>query len=480
MSYIGRGIDQIDNISTLDNLSFNGSLQTFNLTQNSVAFVPVSADALQIQIDGVIQANNFTISGSTVTFDFVPSGSSVCNSVKHFGVGLLTTVSDGAITEAKIGSGAVTSSKIASGVIPTSRPNAKSLVFNGNMAISQRGTSFTGKTGVDYYACDRWRTFIGSLGTHTITQEDSNNPTGFGKSYKILTTTANASPSGTNYLYLRQSLEGNDVQLLKYGTSDAVKLTAGFWVKSNKTGTFGVETQCLSGGTSYERTEDITINSADTWEFKTFVVPANTSNAIDDGNGQSYNFYFWINAGTDYIGTPHANWGNQSNSGRAGTSTLGVGETVNDYFQLTGVQFEVGEYTSSTIPPFQHESFGDNIIRCQRYFQQFGSNSSIYNRTPVNGHAMLLGARDVGGNANWTYPVLYQPVPLRDNPTVSHNNLDFWSGGTAYGISGLGGNQYAGFNALEGYVSGTTFSENVVLLKINGTSDTYLRFDSEL
>jgi hypothetical protein len=264
----------------------------------------------------------------------------------------------------------LSASSISGGVGDSLRPNAKSLVFNGNMAISQRGTSFTGKTGVDYYACDRWRTFIDSLGTHTITQEDSNNPTGFEKSYKILTTTANASPSGTNYLYLRQSLEGNDVQLLKYGTSDAVKLTAGFWVKSNKTGTFGVETQCLSGGTSYERTEDITINSADTWEFKTFVVPANTSNAIDDGNGQSYNFYFWINAGTDYIGTPHANWGNQSDSGRAGTSTLGVGETVNDYFQLTGVQFEVGEYTSSTLPPFQHESFADNLERCRRYYEK--------------------------------------------------------------------------------------------------------------
>jgi hypothetical protein len=95
--YIGRSVDAIDNISTLDNLSFNGSLQTFNLTQNSAAFTPVSADALQIQIDGVIQANNFTISGSSLTFDVVPSGSSVCNSVKHFGVGLLTQPSTGSV-----------------------------------------------------------------------------------------------------------------------------------------------------------------------------------------------------------------------------------------------------------------------------------------------------------------------------------------------------------------------------------------------
>jgi len=113
MSYIGRNIDSINNISTLDNLSFNGSDATFNLTQNSVAFVPVSADALQIQIDGVIQSGNYTISGSTVTFDFTPSGSSVCNGIRHYGVGLLTTVSDGAVTNVKLGADSVNGSKIA-------------------------------------------------------------------------------------------------------------------------------------------------------------------------------------------------------------------------------------------------------------------------------------------------------------------------------------------------------------------------------
>ena len=113
MSYIGRGIDQIDNISTLDNLSFNGSDATFNLTQNSVAFVPVSADALQIQIDGVIQSGNYTVSGSTVTFDFTPSGSSVCNGIRHFGVGIITQPSDGSVTTAKLGADSVNGSKIA-------------------------------------------------------------------------------------------------------------------------------------------------------------------------------------------------------------------------------------------------------------------------------------------------------------------------------------------------------------------------------
>jgi hypothetical protein len=112
-SYIGRSVDAINNISSLDVLTFNGSDTVFNLTQNSVAFVPVSADALQIQIDGVIQSGNYTVSGSQVTFDFVPSGSSVCNGIRHFGVGLLTTVSDSSITTAKLGADSVNGSKIA-------------------------------------------------------------------------------------------------------------------------------------------------------------------------------------------------------------------------------------------------------------------------------------------------------------------------------------------------------------------------------
>jgi hypothetical protein len=50
---------------------------------------------------------------SNVTFDFTPSGSSVCNGIRHFGVGLLTTVSDGAVTSAKLGADSVNGTKIA-------------------------------------------------------------------------------------------------------------------------------------------------------------------------------------------------------------------------------------------------------------------------------------------------------------------------------------------------------------------------------
>jgi hypothetical protein len=53
-------------------------------------------------------------------------------------------------------------------------------------------------------------------------------------------TTADASPSASGYFY-SQKFEGQNLQYLKKGTANAVSLTASFWVKSTKTGTFIVE-----------------------------------------------------------------------------------------------------------------------------------------------------------------------------------------------------------------------------------------------
>ena len=47
------------------------------------------------------------------------------------------------------------------------------------------------------------------------------------------------------------------------------------------------------------------------------------------------------------------------------TNQVNFLDNTSNELYITGVQLEVGEYTSSTLPPFQHESFGDNLARCQ-------------------------------------------------------------------------------------------------------------------
>ena len=111
MAYIGRGTDNISNVEVLDNITFDGS-STYTLQKGSVNFVPTSANNILLSIDGVVQANNFSVSTSTIDFGVAIASTSTCNFVLHFGTGLVTTVQDGAITSAKLGADSVTYAKL--------------------------------------------------------------------------------------------------------------------------------------------------------------------------------------------------------------------------------------------------------------------------------------------------------------------------------------------------------------------------------
>jgi hypothetical protein len=111
MSYLGRDVDKISNIETLDNITFDGS-QSYTLQKGGSNFTPSSAAAILISIDGVVQSGNFTCSGSTIDFGTAVAGTSTCNFIIHLGVGLITAPADNAVVTAKIADDAVTIAKL--------------------------------------------------------------------------------------------------------------------------------------------------------------------------------------------------------------------------------------------------------------------------------------------------------------------------------------------------------------------------------
>ena len=157
MAYIGRGIENLVNTQKLDAITPSTSTGAgpYNLTQNSVAFVPASADSLVISIDGVIQYGNFTVNGSTVTFDAALSDSNTCDFIYQMGTGLLTTPSDGSVNTAQLADDAVTTAKILDVNVTTAKvaddaiTNAKianeSITINGS-AVSLGGSVTVGET----------------------------------------------------------------------------------------------------------------------------------------------------------------------------------------------------------------------------------------------------------------------------------------------------------------------------------------------
>jgi hypothetical protein len=118
LSYIGRGTESISNVEVLDNLTFDGS-SSYTLQKSSTNFVPSSANNLLISISGVVQQGNFSVSGSTITFDTIVSGSDTCDWILHYGIGLITTVADGTVTTAKLAGGLTVTHAVGSAGSPS-------------------------------------------------------------------------------------------------------------------------------------------------------------------------------------------------------------------------------------------------------------------------------------------------------------------------------------------------------------------------
>jgi len=252
------------------------------------------------------------------------------------------------------------------------RPNSKPLIINGNMAVAQRGTSFThANNNNDNFPVDRFTFQTGSIGEYTSTQETLSSGAaynaGFRKAARIDCTSADASPASGDYFWFQYIMEAQDCLVFKKGTSNAEKMTVAFWVKSNKTGTSQLTVKDVDNDRHVAAT--YTVSSANTWEHKVINLPADTTGAINNDNGAGLRFEWWLGGGSTYTsGSVPTAWEARTPADR-GVSTLAINDNTANDWAITGVQVEVGEFSSTTLPPFQHEDFGDNLRRCQRYFQ---------------------------------------------------------------------------------------------------------------
>jgi hypothetical protein len=224
--------------------------------------------------------------------------------------------------------------------------NFRNLIINGDMSIAQRGTTQTGMTSSQYpYAPDRFHYNLSSAGTWTVSQStDVPSGQGFGYSEKFQCTTANGSLSAGSFAIMRQIIEAQMVQHLKYGTSNAESITLSFWVKSNKTGTYSVWLYQDDDGRSIANT--YTISSADTWEKKTITYSPDTTGVIDNDNGNGLRVNFYLVAGTNFTsGTLATSWESDTATNRA-VGQVNLADSTSNYINFTGIQLEVGTSAS--------------------------------------------------------------------------------------------------------------------------------------
>jgi len=289
------------------------------------------------------------------------------------------------------------------------RPNSKPIIINGDMTIAQRDTSATGKTSSGYYTCDRIQFVANDAGTHTVIQETSTSgnayANGFAEAYRIDCTTADASVAADSQLFIKYKVEGRDAQVFKKGTANAEKFTLAFWVKSNKTGTGQVNLRDEVNTRQCSAT--YTISSANTWEHKICNFAADTTGALPSTNAEGFGIEWYLAAGSNFTsGTAPTAWEAISNADSAASLNLAISGSTDNDFSLTGVQLEVGEYSSTTLPPFQFESFEDSLSRCQRYY---------FRNNAVDNIPFAAGVCNGTTNAR---AVLYFPQTMRAAPSL--------------------------------------------------------------
>ena len=342
------------------------------------------------------------------------------------------------------------------------------IIINGDMSVAQRGTSATGKTGDGYYTIDRYQFAISSLGTWTFTQSTTV-PTGqgFGYSQKADCTTADGSPSAGDRIFYRQSIEGQNLQLLKKGTSSAEKFTISFWVRSNKTGTYILE--LYDHDNSRHINKSYSISSADTWEKKIIVIDADTTGAFTNDNNLSLHLAWWLGAGSTYTsGTLQTSWGSQTNANRA-VGQVNLADSTDNEWYITGVQLEIGEFDTNTIPSFPFESFENNLKKCMRYY--------FNHYTPDDNGLYGLFTAHTSSAGRMPYRFI---VPMRDAPTVSSSTA---SGFTWLGNNTSGNPSAIGSESLNKYsctVNITGSFTQGYSYWLSGSTSTQLNFDAEL
>ena len=306
----------------------------------------------------------------------------------------------------------------------------KNFIINGDMRIFQRATAATAASAYD--TVDRFGFGESTDGAFT-SEKSTDSPIGSGNSLKLQVTTADTSLSASQYAYFFQAIEGQNLQSLQYGTSSAKTLTLSFWVKSNKTGTYTINVY-KQDSTAYNLPIEYTISSANTWEKKQIKITptagstsfiTSAGGAIADDNGIGFQVGFGLAWGSNFHGTNNT-WSSNTSHYSTANAVNWMDSTSNNFY-LAQVQLEIGEVAT----PFEHEDIGTTLLKCQRYYMQWGPESS---------GAVFRHFNPSYTSGSYVSSVQAFPVEMRVVPTVGFSAITYQNA-NSFGTSSSDRNQ---------------------------------------
>lgn len=323
------------------------------------------------------------------------------------------------------------------GTISTSNRN---VVINGGMSIWQRGTSSAGTT-ASYSAADRWLCFRSANAAGSTVYQISVGgvvaPTNYGLRVQRdsgNTSTANIAATSSFETINVTPLRGQILTLSFYARCGANYSQASSTLSATVFAGTGTDGNLAAGftGTSTYASSTVTLTTS----YQRFTVTG--SAALGSTIGQ---------LGVHFSYTP---------VGTAG---------ANDWFEITGVQLEVG----SVATPFEIEEIGTTLRKCQRYYYVLPRTSDVFSDM-LNG-----GTVDNSGYARYA---VYRPTMRSESFTL------FSSAGTTFSNLNASGNQNGSTitftNGMINLTSAGLSTGQATILRANNSATAYIALSTEL
>jgi hypothetical protein len=287
----------------------------------------------------------------------------------------------------------------------------KNRIINGAMVIDQRNAGASVTPANLQYTLDRWFASISQSSKFTMQQNAGSvtPPVGF-SNYLGVTSSSAYSVGAADNFNIGQKIEGYNFADMAWGTANASAVTLSFWVRSSLTGSFGASV--FNNATNRSYPFSYTINSANTWEYKTITIAGDTTGTwVGATNGIGLYIYWSLGCGSNYNGTANTWAGALYLQPSGSTSVVGTNGAT---FYITGVQLEKG----STATSFDYRPYGTELALCQRYFYK------TYNQAiAVGSSAQYAGAGAFAFAPDATCSNAHRyfsyPVSLRTSPTVT-------------------------------------------------------------
>lgn len=299
---------------------------------------------------------------------------------------------------------------------PYKTAETRNRIVNGALLISQENGDAAQSTSGAHLA-DQW-TMNSTVGVAGVRQSTTVIPQMY-----MQNTVGKPSLAAGDLFYFSQRVEGNSIRDFGWGAAQALPAVLRFDIYTSSVGTYCASIRNVPVDRSFVAA--FTVPTAGVWQTVVIPVPANTDGTWLTTNTAGMNVDITFACGSAFI-APATGWNSSGNYLGLSGMTNGIAAAPSTYY-VRKIGLYLDPDNTGRAPPFQIPEYGDELLRCQRYY--FKRLATLIGYGPAGGA--------VGQYTSW-------PVTMRGPPAMSATGGTYTNASASnyVPVDALGGRHY--------------------------------------